>query len=431
MMSRYLRGAAVIVGLALVLYGSRGLFYRFTGPSIPLPNLQGADPRVAAIVSTTTDAVKRAPQSAEAWATLGKVLRAHEFDAESNVAFRRAVELDPEEPRWTYLLARGVRLSNPDEAIVLLRQSAQHTDRVMTPQLLLGELLLDRGEVDEAEKVFRSVLARDADNPRAYLGLGRIAFGRGHVDAALDHLQRSLKLESRATETHSMLAQVYGRLGRTAEAEKERQEATRRGEWYWEDQYQDEVFELWVGLKAQLTVARNRWTSGDRDGAIELLQQTVRDYPDSSRAHFMLGDELNRLGRPAEALAPLRAAVRLDPKSSSAHFELGYALHRTGDPFAAEASYRTAIGLQPNYAVAYYNLSYALEEKADRPGAIEAIRQALRYEPAFTRANQRLAELLERSGQPGAARAARAQSTANPLAVGEEDAAAVGVPQQR
>jgi tetratricopeptide (TPR) repeat protein len=393
--------AGAICGSVFLIKGGVGFWHQFTAPAPPSPDLTGVDdPLVVKAVTSARTAVERNMGVADAWGTYGKVLRAHEFEAESNCCFRQAERLNPKDPRWPYLLGRGLRSSDPDQAIACLERSVRCGGVVMSPRLLLGELLLDRHRIEEAELLFRAVLEKEPENPRAHLALGRLALGRNQLEQSLDHLERAAAGAPDIKATHSVLAQVYSRLGKTEQAEEQvRLMAPLAEEWYWPDPYQDEVLALWVGLKARLSIAADFWKQRRRDEAIRYLQAVVADYPESEKAQFMLGDKLNIVERYAESEAPLREAVRLDPAFARAHFELGYCLHQKGRSDQAAACYRKAIELQPDYALAHYNLSFCLAEQGDRPAAIASLRIAVRYKPEVAKAHRNLGKLLAQQGE--------------------------------
>jgi tetratricopeptide (TPR) repeat protein len=396
----YLLLGGALLGVVLLIKGSIGLWYRYTGPSPPLPDLNGADPLVAKAVADARVGVERDPGSAEAWGLLGKVLRAHEFELEANACFRRAETLDPSNPRWPYFWGRGLRMTDPDQALACLQRAVERGGPVMSPRLLLGELLVDRGRMEEAEALFRVVLEKEPESPRALLAMGRIALGRNQLDKSLDYLQRSAAGAPKVKATHSLLAQVYNLLGQTKAAEEQvRLMAPLGEEWFWNDPYQEEVVALWVGQKARLMIALDYWMAGRREEAVQRLQAIVADYPESAKAQFMLGDKLNVLERFTQSEKPLREAIRLDSGFSRSYFELGFCLQKQGKSDEAGECYLQAIRLQPDYALAYHNLSFCLEKRGDRRAAIQALQAAVRYKPDVAKAHRHLGKMLAAEGQ--------------------------------
>jgi tetratricopeptide (TPR) repeat protein len=393
-----------VAGAVLLAYGGIGLWYRLTGPSIPAPDTMNTDPAVVTALAAARRSVERRPGSADAWGDLGKVLRIHEFFAESDVCFARAAELNPRDPRWPYFLGRGQRGRDRGKAEQYLKQAVALGGGVFSPHFLLGELLLDEGRLDEAEPLFRQILGSEPDDARAIFAMARIAVARDRPDEAVAGLERVIALAPTVKAAHSLLAQLYARQGRQALADREAAAGAVLGEESaFTDQYQQELVAKWTGLEARLAVAQAMWTSGQQRQTILFLRAVVKDYPSSSRAQFLLGDRLNRLMEFADAEASLREAVRVDPGVSRAHFELGYSLQQQGKVVPAAEEYREAIRLQPDFAVAYYDLSYGLTAQRDIDGAISALRDAVRYEPGLTQAYARLAELLKGVGRDGEA----------------------------
>lgn len=391
---------AGLFGIVLLYEASIGYWYRFTSPSPPAINLEGMDSQVVKAITMAQKAVAKTPGSAEAWGFLGRVLRAHEFIDPSNVCFRQAEKLDPTDPRWPYLLARGLRATDSDESLRCLRRSVARERSVNSPRLGLAEALMDRGLMDEAEDHLRIVLDQNPHDPRALLGLGRIEFTRGQLEIAADHLRRSVDMESNVKATHSMLAQIYQRLGKTEAVHEELGIMDSLAEnWSWADEYQDEVTAVWVGLKARLTLSSELWKQQKRPETIEVLRALVRDYPESDKAQFLLGDKLIQTGQFKEAEPPLMRAVAINNKFARAYFELGYCLHRQNRSSEAADHYQHAIELQPDYAVAHYNLSYCLAESGDRKAAIAALRKAIRFKPDIAKAHRFLANLLAIEGE--------------------------------
>jgi len=66
---------------------------------------------------------------------------------------------------------------------------------------------------------------------------------------------------------------------------------------------------------------------------------------DDSTSWFGLGGALLGLGRPAEAVEPLRQAVALGPDDTAAHRDLGRALLESGRPVEAAEVFARAVSL--------------------------------------------------------------------------------------
>jgi predicted Zn-dependent protease len=65
-------------------------------------------------------------------------------------------------------------------------------------------------------------------------------------------------------------------------------------------------------------------------GALAMLQEEVRLFPDHAEAHAEIAFEILERGTPADALAPAREAARLAPGQPASHLAYGRALVATG-----------------------------------------------------------------------------------------------------
>jgi Flp pilus assembly protein TadD len=68
----------------------------------------------------------------------------------------------------------------------------------------------------------RAALGLEPEHYRASLLYGRIRFLQGDAAGALPHLERAARSGAASGEAHAFLADAYERLGRTADAARER-----------------------------------------------------------------------------------------------------------------------------------------------------------------------------------------------------------------
>jgi tetratricopeptide (TPR) repeat protein len=373
-------------------------------PAPPAVVLANADPAVERAVDEARVAVRKSPRSAEAWGHLGMVFLAHVFIDEAEFCLARAARLDPQDSRWAYLLAQIVVVRNPDEGIPKLEHAAELAGSVPAPRLKLGEVLLEQGRLDEAERQFQAVLAFDPDNPRAELGLGRLAYLRGDWQASQEHLRRSAQRAPGVRATHAVLAEVYSRLGDLAAADEELRRANETtDELAWPDPYIEAVDLLKTGLEAQLNLANSLLLQRRIKEATALVEETVRSRPDSYAAHLAYGRVLAQAGNLAQAEHEYREAVRLAPDVFQAQVELGKFLQRQKKLAEAAACFRRAAQLKPQDAVSYYHLGLCLRELGDPTEARQAVETAVRCKPDYAEAHRDLGALLIQTHEMAAA----------------------------
>jgi tetratricopeptide (TPR) repeat protein len=390
---------ALLSGIVLAAgigFGLR-LWRRVQIPGPPILNLTGAEPVVAEAIEAARKPVTAKPRSTPAWGRLGMVLHAHDYLAEADRCYAQAEKLDSRDPRWPYLRALTLlkNPSDPEAVVRSLERAVELGGDAVVPRLRLGEVLLERGRLDEAERCFRRVLERDSKNPRALLGLGQVAHFRSDLNASRDYLTRSALSAPGVKATHALLVEIYHRLGDAAAAEDERRRLSQSSDDPgWPDPYFREVQRCAVGVLPDIDRASGLLQRGRGKEAVEMMQQTVARHPDSLLASLALGRFCNQLGDAAAAERVLREAIRRQPNAFEAHFELGTALLRQGRNDAAAGCYRQTLALKPDYAPAHYQLGRCLLRQGDRAGAKAAFRAAVRYRPNFAAGHRDLGFLL-------------------------------------
>jgi len=138
------------------------------------------------------------------------------------------------------------------------------------------------------------------------------------------------------------------------------------------------------------TAARNT----DYQTEIVLWSRTLRDRPQSYRAHNNLGGLLDAAGNPGRAIFHFREAVALNPEYATAHYNWGNALVALGNLVAAEVHYRRALAIRPAYDMAHTNLGNLLAKRGEEEEAITHFRAALKLNPKRAETHFNLANVL-------------------------------------
>jgi tetratricopeptide (TPR) repeat protein len=219
------------------------------------------------------------------------------------------------------------------------------------------------GQLQEAEKLYRQILAQQPQHMEALHLLGVIAHQAGHVDSAVDLIRRAISLNPNIPQAHNDLGNA---------------------------------------LKDK----------GQLDDAIAAYRQAIALNPGFAEAQTNLGNALKDKGQLDEAISVYRQAIALRPKYAGAYGNLGVALKIKGEVDEAIASYQRAITLRPNYPEAYYNLGIALKEKGRLDEAVAAFRQAISQRPNFSEAYNNLGDALTDKGELNEAIAACRQAIA-------------------
>lgn len=401
----------VIAVLILLIGGSAAalawkLWLRTPPPQPPVLDPSGVDPMVWRALEAAQNEVERTPQSARAWGRLGMVLMAHQFRTDAVVCLARAEQLDSHDVRWPYYQAMALYRGDPEAAIAHLRRAVAVGSKYEEPRLLLAELLLQRGRLDEAEKLFRSILSREPNNSRAHLGLAQAAFERDDLSLCLEQLRPAQDDPHTRKAAHTFLAEIQQRRGDRAAAQKALRDAqSLPDDVPWPDSLFEPVKEMVVGYLEVISHAAALLQNNQAEQAIALLQGAVEDYPESSWACLLLGRAwLQTKPRNfAAAEKALRESVRRTPDSVEGHFYLGVVLSEQNDYAAAIPYFQKAVQLKPDHAAAWYNLGFCRKQQGDRTGAREAYQKSITCKPQFAPARINLGELLAEEGQLDAA----------------------------
>jgi arylsulfatase A-like enzyme/Flp pilus assembly protein TadD len=139
---------------------------------------------------------------------------------------RKAVELRPDALMAQYELAiclyeTGDLKTAAAHFEILVENRPEWSDA----RYSLASIYARTGRPEEAAKNLLVVLEGEPDHYRANLLLGRMLFLNGNFAEALPYLEKAAAVQTDSGEAHSFLADEYEKLGRAADAARERAEA--------------------------------------------------------------------------------------------------------------------------------------------------------------------------------------------------------------
>jgi tetratricopeptide (TPR) repeat protein len=279
-----------------------------------------------------------------------------------------------------------------------------------------------QGRLDQAARIYQSILARQADHADALHLLGVAAFQQGQPERAVELIGRAIAVNPSVAAFHANLAEAYRALGRLDQAVGCCQLALRL-----QPDYAEAANNLSLALLAQGNVAaaaeqlrtalrlrpgvamfhNNLGNAlrllGEKDQAVERFRQALRLDPNLAEAHCNLGQLSLELHCLDEAAFHCREAVRLRPHFPEAHNNLGNVLREQGKLPEARTCYVEALRLNPNLAMTYNNMGQALQEENALDDARRWFEQAVQLEPDSPRFQCNLAGLLTEQEQYDAA----------------------------
>lgn len=363
-------------------------------PEIPSVNLEGADPAIAKRVKEARKFVEQSPRSASMWGQYGLVLHAHGFADAAHVCYDAANLLDPRNPMWPHL--RGVLCleGNVADALPHFELAARLGPPGSLSRLRLAETLLELGRFNEADEEYRKVLAVEAQEPQAQLGLGRLAVAEQKYREALPYLLPAAEHSRTRKAACAMLANVHDRLGDRVAAEAARSRLAKLPpDELRNDDPVHQVSQNEVGLRAMLARAQGLMDRERDSEMLRVVEDAVHRYPESFEAWDALSVACELAGNPAGAERAARKCIQLVPKNARAWLGLGKILIGQRRFQDAMEPLTKAIALNPRSDDAHFLLGECRRELGDTAGAVAAYREALRISPSHSQARERLNEM--------------------------------------
>jgi len=236
----------------------------------------------------------------------------------------------------------------------------------------------------EAERIYRQILALEADQADSLHLLGMIVHQRGSHDAAVEMIRKAIEISPDQAAYHSNLGTILQAQGKLDEAAASFERAlVLNPDWA-------EVHSNFGNvLQAQ----------GKLDQAAACQERALALKPDFAEACSNLGNVRQAQGKLGEAVACYERALALRPDFADAHNNLGSVLAALDRIKEAVAHYERALDLKPDFAYAHNNLGNALviEDKID--DAVAHYERALILKPDYANPDNNLANICKQQGK--------------------------------
>ena len=209
----------------------------------------------------------------------------------AGASYLRAGVYENSHSLWADAMAK-----NPDSSLV---------------QSSLATVLIEIGQIDDAEAQSERALTLDPSNAAAFCNLGYIAMQRGQLELAIDDFRDAIRVSPSCSTAFSDLASLLPLEGHAKEG-------------------------------------------------IQMGWQAIK-IADFAEARHSLGDALLRDGQADAAIAQFQRALVLNPRYPEAYNDLGLALMKKGKTSEAIIQFQHALDVNPNYAIARQNLQRVQE----------------------------------------------------------------------
>jgi tetratricopeptide (TPR) repeat protein len=296
---------------------------------------------------------------------------------------------------------RGLRLllaqadvanGQPQQAVQELEEAFAAAPDDLEIAFALAGGYLRVGKTEPAEQLFAKVAAARPGAPTHVL-IGRTWRDFGQYDRARAELAAALELDPKARRAHYYLGMIYV----TQEGVTRLDEAIAEFQQELTAYPKDPVTSLQLGM-AYVEARRS-------EEALPLLELAADAPPPQARAFYYLGRCLVSLGRPREAIAPLRRALELADAQSAGetqlrgiHYQLGLALRKLGAAEEAASHFAEADRLAGQRAEKErQDLARHMADLPDPEGSLEAMSALFQSSPLADLPPERRHDLAQRT----------------------------------
>ena len=304
----------------------------------------------------------------DATAYLGSGLKLFDLEryGEAVPEFERALQLDPKLDEARYQLAVSYfnlhRYPEAGQQFERLRTSGYKPRWV---SYYLGRLELVAGRTDKAIRQLESLRGAQPLYDESYY-LASAYFKQGQNEKTILNLKQYIAFNPRDFRAHNLLARVYMKSGKNAEAEREFQESEQLHRYYLEG-------------KRDLMDCRADLSTGEIENAWQRCGPVLET--DDIDKLVAVGSLFGEFKAYDYALRLLQRALALDPEAPEVNYDLGYTYFQKKEYQRAREFLAAALRLRPDFFEALALQGSVLYLLRDDNAALEALRRAHRLRP--------------------------------------------------
>jgi len=227
------------------------------------------------------------------------------------------------------------------------------------------------GQLEEAERIYQTLLVDHPDNPQLLNFLGTLKTQKKELLSAVTFIQKALLIKKDYPQAHCNLGVAFEASDRLADARDCFEAATA---------YKPDYPLAWFNLGNVHHKLKNYAT------AIECFEKAVHHKPDYAQAFMNCGLAQAELGLTLQAHANYDKAIKISPNYAEAFNNKGSLYMLQKHYQEAYLCFEQALTLSPHYAKAYFNKGNALNALKLPNLAISCFDEAIQLEPEFVEA---------------------------------------------
>ena len=293
-----------------------------------------------------------------------------------------------EEARKLYAKVLEASPNNQEAQDGLLEFQPKNQSAPPKSEIQSAIVLHSNGQIQEALDIVETLIKDYPEVPLLFNISGACYAGLGQFDTAVMHYEQALTIKPEYAEAHYNLAGTLQELGKLEAAVKS--------------------YEKSLTIKPNYADAHNNLGNVLKD--LEQLEAAVKSYktaiaikPDYLEAHYSLGKTLQELGQLDDAVKSYKEVVDIEPDFAEMHNNLGVVLKELNQKDAALKSLEKAVAIKPDFAEAHNNLGNILKELDQLNASVKCYEKAVALKPDYSDAHYNLGGVFKDLGQLEAA----------------------------
>mgnify|MGYP006106333733 FL=1 len=254
------------------------------------------------------------------------------------------------------------------------------------------------GQIQEADRLYKTILNAQPKHPDANHNLGVLAVDIGKVQEALKFFKTALEANPAKAQFWLSYIDALIKLDKFADAKAVLDQAKSMGA-------KGDIFDM---LEQRLNAAKvqgppqdqlqtliDLYSQGQLRQALKQATALVQQFPMSVVLYNIQGAVLQELGQLDLSIDAYNKALAIEPNYADAYYNMGMALQRQGKLEKAIKAYNKTLAIKPDYADAYNNVGVILQDQGKREEAVEAYIRALSINPDYAEAYNNIGNSLK------------------------------------
>jgi len=252
------------------------------------------------------------------------------------------------------------------------------------------------GEIQEAERLYRSILAKELTHADANHNLGVLLKQGEKADIALPFFKTALESNPNQGQFWVSYIEALIQLEKPDAARSVLKQGQAKG-------LKGDVVDQ---LASQLKLSQGKvdsvialYNSGHIKESLNLIDALLKDYPNEARLYNLRGSCHKALGQLDKAVKSYEQALMIKPNYVDAHYKLGNTLKALGQLDEAVQSYEKALIINPNSAEVLNNLANTFKALGQLDTAIKHCEAVLVIKPDCADIYNNIGNMLYELGQ--------------------------------